>query len=88
MTDLLSLLGLIAFVGFIAVTYLRQRLYKCPECLHQSDYDHIAEVNEEAPYCPYCGTKTVNVGRKYQAWAYRLGLPSEYTVLTADDTDD
>jgi len=88
MTEPLSLLGAALFVGFVAVMYLRQRLYKCPECLHRSDYDHIAEVNEEAPFCPYCGTKTEYIGRKWDAWTHRLGLPSEYTVITADDSDN
>lgn len=84
-TDLLVQLGLVSFFVVLTIAYLRRRLYKCPECYHRSDYDHIAEVTEERPYCPYCGTKTEFIGRKYQAWLYRLGVDSEYRVITADD---
>ena len=86
--NLLADISVVAFLGGIGAMYLKQRLYKCPECLHRSDYDHIAEVTGEAPYCPYCGTKTVNIGQKYQAWAHRLGFPSKYRVITAEDSDD
>jgi len=67
--------------------YFVTRVYKCPKCLRRSDHDHIAEVTAESPYCPYCGTQTVYVGRKYDLWLHRFGLDSGYTVITADDPD-
>jgi len=71
--SLLGFVGITALFGLWSFLYLRQKLYRCPECSFRADYDHIAEVNEDNPYCPHCGTHTEYIGRKYERYLARLG---------------
>lgn len=64
------LVGTVVLV--LVVVYFRKKLFRCPECDFRLDYDHIVEVTDEAPYCPYCGTHTDYVGRKWQAWSAKV----------------
>lgn len=65
-----ALLG--GFVCLVVGNYLISQLFRCPDCGMRSDYDHIAVIDDSAPFCPYCGTRTVYIGRKIDAYRSRL----------------
>jgi len=76
-------------ITVIILGYFTQTLYKCPECGFRADYDHIAEVSGEHPYCPQCGEHTREIGSKLDAWCHRIGEKSDLkTVEDAPQAGD
>lgn len=59
-------------VTFVAVVWLTTMVYQCPNCHYSNDWDHVASVTAEAPYCPYCGTHTDVDGTKFERLGRRL----------------
>lgn len=86
--DLLVRYGLVMFLLLVVASYFRTELFRCPECGMRNDYDHIAKIDDEAPYCPYCGTHTDYVGTKWYAWKAKLLREELEAVRPAGEEGD